>query len=72
MPTTFMYGTYQISVQSYRLADGRWMPEARVHRSTRVEERVTPVRGPAGSACATEEEANTEAIRLAMAWVDAQ
>lgn len=63
------YRGHRIALRSYKLADGRWVPEAHVRTSTGAEEHITPVRGKSGTSFETEAEANAEAKRLAIAWI---
>lgn len=66
----FDYCGHTISLRSHQLSDGQWMPEAHISIRSGNCVDVTSLRAESWMLFGNQEEANAEAGRLAMVWID--
>jgi hypothetical protein len=69
---TILHKGYTISLISFKLAEGGWVPEAWVNSSTEEKEQGHPVRDDSIPPLPTRDGANDAAKKLAIQWIDSR
>lgn len=71
-PLAFLHKTSRVTVTSYRLATGGWVPKAWVNSSPEDKEQGQPVVDDLHHPLPTKDAADAVAKKLAIEWIDLQ